>query len=144
MTERNKHSEGFSNKNDALLSAKDPEWLVPSPSSLSSILRKLLIPGCYVPNQLPLALLGWRSPRCSVFAAHPEDHGGLLVVSYRRIKTLGAPVQSSGERKFSLGVLAWGRCRGPFPWDYPVRRRKKTAYVGNWVSGDQLSLSGAS
>lgn len=36
-------------------------------------------------------------------------------MSHRRIKTLGAPVQSSGERKFSLGVLSGrGGAEAPF------------------------------
>lgn len=62
------------------------------------------------------------------------------VVSLRPVKTIRAPVQSSGgTREGLLGPLCPGW--GTFPGDYAGRRR---ACVGNWVSADQLSLSGSS
>lgn len=59
-----------------------------------------------------LARLGRRSPRCSIFVAHPVDHGGLPLVSLRRIKILGAPVQSSREEVLFRGAFS-ERAEGP-------------------------------
>lgn len=58
-------------------------------------------------------------------------------MSHRRIKTLGAPVQSSGERKVSLGVLSrGGGCRGTFFLGLPCQKEKEESPHG------QLSLRG--
>lgn len=97
-------------KNEALLSGED-HMLESHP--LSSILSKLLILRCHVHDHLPLALLGRRFPRCSIFAAHPEDHRGLPVVSLWRIKT----PWSTCSKLLREGVLFRGyfseRAKGP-------------------------------
>lgn len=76
-----------------------------------------------------LARLGRRSPRCSIFTAHPVAQGGLLLVSLRRIKTLGAPVQLQGGS--SLEGCFFREGRGTFVGDYPVRTGRKTAHAAN-------------
>lgn len=92
-------------KNDASLSAEDLAWLVPFSSPfLSSILRKMLISGrnvrCHWLTQAE-DLLGAAFSR--LIPRITEDCRLCLLGG---IKTLWAPVQSSGERKFSLGVLS--------------------------------------
>lgn len=87
------------------------QWCLshPLPPTLSSIFVKLLMLSCSLHYWLPLAHLGRRSPWCSVFLAHPEDHWGLEVVCLRPVKTIRAPVQSSRDRDGSLACSLQGK-----------------------------------